>query len=276
MSRENEEIAGPDSDDADARALDLQIAEYLKVAVPIATIAAAFAAGFLQGAPAVILVLAAGSLVTVIAVFWASIRTLVGETPLTGADAYALGSPRAEEEQKRAVLRALKDLEFERSVGKITQEDYDELVAKYRAEAKRLLRMLDEENAPGRTKVEDLVKKRLVQEGLAASSANPFRDAPKVVKQQQKKKKGKGKTEPIESEPARSDEAKEETASAAPAKSPVEEKSDAGESETKEKPAVRSCTSCGTKNDADAVFCKKCGARQVDEDETENDEEDAS
>src|SRR5262245_33286758 len=127
----------------DASDLEKKIIETAKIAVPCGTVVLASIMGTVMGAPAAILVLAGGALVAVIAVFWASVRTLVGETPLSGADAYALGAPRAEEEQKRAVLRALKDLEFERSVGKISEEDYQTLVAKYRAEAKRLLRLLD-------------------------------------------------------------------------------------------------------------------------------------
>src|SRR5262249_57017490 len=115
------------------------------------------AAGVLQGAPAVVLVLTAGALVSVIALFWASVRTLVGETPLSGADAYALGAPRAEEEKKRAVLRALKDLAFERSVGKISDEDYQALVAKYRAEAKRLLKAIEEDAGAERARVEPML-----------------------------------------------------------------------------------------------------------------------
>src|SRR5690606_17644433 len=69
---------------------------------------AAFVVGFIQGAPAAMLVLIAAALITVIALFWSSVRTLLGEAPLSGADAYAIAAPRAEEEQKQAVLRALK------------------------------------------------------------------------------------------------------------------------------------------------------------------------
>src|SRR5689334_5365947 len=122
--------------------LEEQLRRHAPVALPVGTVLlAAIAATALGPAPA-ILVLAGGALIGVIVVFWSSVRTLVGETPLAGADAYAMGAPRAEEEQKRAVLRALKDVEFERSVGKLSEEDYQALVAKYRAEAKRLLRIL--------------------------------------------------------------------------------------------------------------------------------------
>src|SRR5262245_30604700 len=150
---------------------DPQLGQALKLGAPIAVVLLTIVAGAVQGAAAAILVLAGGALLAVIAVLWASVRTLIGETPLSGADAYALGAPRAEEEQKRAVLRALKDLEFERNVGKISEEDYQALTSRYRAEAKRLLRILDEEAQPRRERALAMVAKRLRKEGLADQPA---------------------------------------------------------------------------------------------------------
>jgi hypothetical protein len=135
---------------------------------PLAALGAAIAGGQLYGPPGVVLVLAGSALVAVIALFWQSLRTLLGETPLSGADAYALGAPRTEEEQKRNVLRALKDLEFERAVGKISDDDYKQLVTHYRKEAKRLLRTIDEQNAPQRARAAQLADERLAKLGLLA------------------------------------------------------------------------------------------------------------
>jgi hypothetical protein len=256
----------PTAADDDGRELDAQIALYLKIGLPAATAIGGVVAGVTQGAAAVILVLCAGALVSVIALFWSSIRTLVGETPLSGADAYALGAPRAEEEQKRAVLRALKDLEFERSVGKISEEDYKALVAKYRADAKRLLRTLDEDAEPRRQKAADLVAERLFKEGLGdqegpgAATVTPPptpgeeeryypRPAPVTAPPATKAPKKKGK--PKKGKPA-----------TAPAKAEAPAKDEA-------KPA---CSACATRNDVDATFCKKCGAR-LDADGDEGDEE---
>lgn len=118
------------------------------------------------GPPVVVLLLAATALVGVVAAFWGSVRALIGETRLSGADAFAIGAPRAEEEQKRAVLRALKDLEFERSVGKISDEDYGVLVTRYREDAKRLLRLIDQASAEQRQRAEVLVDSRLRLAGV--------------------------------------------------------------------------------------------------------------
>src|SRR4029079_6561668 len=140
----------------DTSELAKKVVENAKIGVPLATLGLAVLAGATMGAPAVILVLAGGALIAVIAVFWESIRTLLGETPLSGADAYALGAPRAEDEQTRAVLRALTYLEaarserarthfeFEPSVGDISGRDCGSLTTKYRKEGKRPLRLLDE------------------------------------------------------------------------------------------------------------------------------------
>ncbi|WP_437905257.1 zinc ribbon domain-containing protein [Sorangium sp. So ce327] len=194
--------------------LERQIVHYARFGAPLAALVGAGVAGLVAGPPAAILVLAGGALVAVIAIFWASLRVLIGETPLSGADAYAIGAPRAEEEQKQAVLRALKDLEFERSVGKISDEDYAELVAKYRAEAKRLLRLLDADAQPRREQVAALVERHLRRAGLQDDGA-----------------------------PREPDEA---AATAEPAAT-----------------QGVACGECGTLNDEDAVFCKKCGTKRA-------------
>jgi len=255
-----------------------------RLVVAVVYVALGVAANLVGGPGVLILLLAGGALVAVIAVFWASIRTLFGETPLSGADAYALGAPRAEEEQKQAVLRALKDLEFERSVGKISEEDYQVLVARYRAEAKRLLRLLDADAQPRRQQVEALVTDHLRKEGLldpaqgtpyqgrdeeashqgeAAEGAKvsegsaeaPAEEARETAPKPQKKKRKSGAAAKAKDEPAAKP--KDELAAL------VEEGEGEGEGEG-EKPAVKEqvCSECGTINDSDAVFCKKCGARQ--------------
>ena len=124
----------------------------LRWALPLASLASAGAVGAVYGLGTAILVLAGGVLLGVIAILWASVRTLAGDTPITLEEAMALGAPSAAEEQKRSVLQALKDLEYERSMGKITDADYEDLLGRYRAEAKRLLRAVDEDLAPLRAR----------------------------------------------------------------------------------------------------------------------------
>lgn len=161
-------VAKPTSAAAVARPAELPA--WSRWAAPLLALGAAVAGGTLYGPPGVVLVLAGVALVSVIGLFWQSLRTLLGETPLSGADAYALGAPRTEEEQKRSVLRALKDLEFERAVGKISDDDYKQLVVHYRKEAKRLLRVIDEQNAPQRARAARIADERLAQLGLRPKS----------------------------------------------------------------------------------------------------------
>jgi len=132
-----------------------------------AYVAALTYAGVEFGPPGVVLVLTGGALVCVIAAFWSSIRTLIGETRLSGADAFAIGAPREEMEQKRAVLRALVDLQYERSVGKISEDDFVQLSNRYREEAKRLLRQIDLASAEQREHALQIVNERLLKAGLA-------------------------------------------------------------------------------------------------------------
>jgi hypothetical protein len=108
-----------------------------------------------------LLVAAFFALSLVIGFAWVSVQSLSGDSPLTLDEALTLGQPSVEEEQKRAVLRALKDLDYERSVGKISDQDYHELSARYREEAKRLIERVDESLTPARERAEKLLAERV-------------------------------------------------------------------------------------------------------------------
>src|SRR3954469_25590708 len=143
-------------------------------AAPLITLLAATIAGTLYGVQLVVLVLAGSALLLVIWLLWSSVQALAGESELTFEEAFGLGARSAEEEQKRAVLRALKDLEYERSVGKISDDDYHEYAERYRAEAKRLIQGLEENLAEGRKQVEAELARRLSKKSaLAPQSALP-------------------------------------------------------------------------------------------------------
>lgn len=143
----------------------------LAAALPVVTFVTAVVVGVTFGVELSILVIAGGALAGVIALLWASVQSLTGESPLTLEEAMTLGAPSAEEEQKRAVLRALKDLDFERGVGKISEEDYVELSARYRAEAKRLMQLLDEGAQPERERAEKALRDRLAKSAAEEAKA---------------------------------------------------------------------------------------------------------
>jgi hypothetical protein len=136
----------------------------LRAVLPAVGILAAFVSGVVLGVEIGLLVAAFGALTLVIAFLWASVQSLSGDSPLTFDEAMTFGQPSAEEEQKRAVLRALKDLDYERSVGKISDEDYRELSARYREEAKRLIERVDESLAPQRERAEKLLAERILRD----------------------------------------------------------------------------------------------------------------
>jgi hypothetical protein len=185
-----------------------------------ATILGAICAGLVVGLGPAFLVLAGGTLLGSVMLFWSSLGRLTGDSPLTLDEAIGLAAPSAEEERKRAVVRALKDLDYERSVGKISEEDYAELSARYRTEAKALLKSLETGLSPLRKTAEKRLAARLEAEGIAEA-------------------RGESKSEPT---------AKVASPSA---QEPSEASADASDA----------CSKCGTANDRDALFCKRCGVR---------------
>jgi len=100
------------------------------------------------------------------------------------------------EREKLLALRAIKELEFDRAMGKLSESDWQEMSGRLRARAARLMRQLDA-GAGYREQIEREVAKRL------GASASTDADAP----------------------------------------------------------IARFCAACGTSRDADAKFCKNCGAR---------------
>jgi hypothetical protein len=276
---------------------DERMLRLAKIAGPALFVVLVVAIALLRGADWTILALAAGAMLLAIATMWTSLRAVFGETRLSGEDAYALGAPSVEEEQKRAVLRAIKDLEFERGVGKISEEDYRELTAHYRGEAKRLLRIIDHRAAPRLREVEKLVETFLASQGLASqglgSAAAPAAAKPAFEPLQDRADDDAPPESEDDPAPA-SDESSggmpSQAGQDAPSQPEIEAELEAeleaepepgakprddttlrsvevAEPEPKGPPAGPAshervaCPSCAVENDTDAVFCKKCGGR---------------
>lgn len=149
--------------------------------VPAITVVGATIVGLVLSAGPAILVLSAGMLLSVIAFLWASLRTLSGDAPLdeglvavnVSARATSSESPA---ERKRRVLRALKDLEHEHAIGKIDDADYEQISARYREEAKEILREIDVEVEPLRAKAEEIARAHLAKKGLADGAPKAAND----------------------------------------------------------------------------------------------------
>lgn len=89
---------------------------------------------------------------------WQSLLSVENEERMDFDEAMAFAAPTLAEEEKLAILRALKDLEYERAVGKISEEDFKAASAEYRARAKASIQLADDSLAEGRKKAEKWVK----------------------------------------------------------------------------------------------------------------------
>ena len=137
-------------------------------------------------------------------VVWLAFRTaqaLVKEAPVVEAGAVVTGKRRKElEREKQALLKALKELDFDHQMGKVSDKDFADISATYRARAIRVMRQLDD---AGRD------YEAMIAKDVAARAGKPATTA---------------------------------------AAAPVE---------------ADNCSTSGTRNDADAEFCKKCGGKLV-------------
>lgn len=143
--------------------------------VSLAVVAwASAAAGGLTGS-AVFLGFGALSLAWVVLVLGRAAVTLVRE-PARDEEVKATGRRRKElEREKQALLKALKELELDHQMGKISEADYREIGGAYRQRAIGVLRALDLESVEYKELIERDVKHRReaagVKEPAAASAA---------------------------------------------------------------------------------------------------------
>ena len=145
---------------------------HLGVAV-LVILSVALLAGF--GLAAWLLFLAFCLLLLGVGLAWASVTVVAERNAMTLEEALDLAAPDRDEERKIAVLRGIKDLEYERGLGKISEADYIELIRRYRTDAKRLLQKLDTSEASLRQQAIDSA------EALLRSDTSPF-DKPSVDK----------------------------------------------------------------------------------------------
>jgi hypothetical protein len=164
----------PPEDDETDRALALLFAR----GVPVVGLLGALIVGSVAGLAPALLVVAGAALLGTIGFFWASLRTLSGDAPLpVGVSSRMLGRRTPAPERKRELLRALKDLELEHSIGKIDDADYLELSERYRDAAKTLMREMDDGIAPRRKQAEALVLAHLEKQKICpAERETPERE----------------------------------------------------------------------------------------------------
>lgn len=160
----------------ESAAAERSLARAVAVGLPVASVGGAVAAGIAAGPGSALLVLASGALLATIALLWASLRTLSGDAPLPLN--LELGPVRRSEaselsERKRRVLRALKDLEGEHELGKIDDADYEVIAARYRDEAKGIMRDLDRQTGPARAEAERIAQEYLSRRARSSAGGTP-------------------------------------------------------------------------------------------------------
>jgi ribosomal protein L40E len=139
--------------------------------------------------------------------------------PFALRDVSQLSAPPSEralaalEREKALVLRSIKELEFDRAMGKVSPKDFDEMAGRLRARAIMLMKQVD----AGGSGYRELIERELQRRLKTRTSGEADRVATEVIP---------------------------------PAASPL-----AGPQRT----AAIACAACGTNNDPDAAFCKRCG-----------------
>jgi hypothetical protein len=161
----------------------------------------------------------------------AALRTFLPLTQKAPTDAARIlgGRTRAAlEREKTLLLRSIKELEFDRAMGKVSERDFVEMSGRLRARAVRLMRQLDA-GAGYRSDIEREITKRI---GHPAQSSGGSKEQDALIA-------GSTMQDPAYAADRQSTE-------------------DVGRV-LLSRPAV-TCASCNTTNDSDARFCKHCGA----------------
>ena len=79
------------------------------------------------------------------------------------------------EREKNLLLRSIKELEFDRAMGKVAEGDYEEMVGRLRSRAVRLLQQLDNTSSGYRELIERELASRLVKAGGKESTDSKSR-----------------------------------------------------------------------------------------------------
>jgi ribosomal protein L40E len=241
-----------------------RIARGVAIGLPSASVAVAVVVGLVLGVPMAVLVLAAGALLGVIALLWASLRVLSGDAPLPpeleALDAAAHGVD-ALAGRKKMLLRAIKDLDNERALGKLEDEDYEQVASSYRNDLKDVMRKIDASLEPFRAKAEEALRAHM--DALDGGEDDDDDEAEKVKPSARARTKSKTKARV---------KAKSKPSSGAAVQASKDEDTDtdtATDKDEDEDGAVANadavaarvvCARCEASNEPDAKFCKGCGA----------------
>ena len=171
------------------------------------------------------------------------------------------------EREKTLVLRSIKELEFDRAMGKVSEKDFSEMSARLRARATGLMRQIDA-GAGYRQQIEKEIERRIGSiRGGSDRLGQGYGGPPKLDAEAEKQDPPYvAKQEPAyaaQQDPpyvAKQDPAHDDVGRVLPPPPPgYGETRRSASREGGSRPAD-ACSSCGTRNDADARFCKGCGS----------------
>jgi hypothetical protein len=181
------------------------------------------------GPPLVMLCLGGMTLALAGAALWRVIDPLARAAWTAAPSGRGARRPRELEREKQLVLKVIKEIELDFQMRKVAERDYREMIERYRTRAMRLIGEI-EAGDDYRVLIErELAMRIKLAPEIAASTAQA---APA----------------PAATEPAPD----------SPSPSPAAVPAPVHPAAPSERPT---CASCGTPNDPDAQFCKKCGAR---------------
>lgn len=163
MTDEAKPASAPGLDEA-------KLGRALALGIPLVALVMAALVGILMNAATAILVLVGAAMLGVIALLWASIRVLSGDAPLPPELEALEGATRTVDAlaaRKKMLIRAIKDLENERDLGKLETADFDQISETYRDQLKSVLKEMDATLAPHREKAEQIAREHLQKAGLA-------------------------------------------------------------------------------------------------------------
>ena len=123
-------------------------------------------------AAVILLSLTVGAAAFVGVTAWRTFGPLAGIQTERGTEVFGGRTRAALEREKKLVLRAIKDLEFDRAMGKVSEKDFADVGARLRARAAGLIRQLDR-GTGYRTAIEQEVASRLRHTPLSAEDFRP-------------------------------------------------------------------------------------------------------
>ncbi len=138
------------------------------------------------------------------------------------------------------MLRALKDLENERAIGKIEPDDYEQISNVYRNDLKVVLQLIDDAIAPLRPEAERVVHAHLVKAGLVGYAGD------------------RGVTAEDAASEAETPVMPRTVSATAPVAPVAPVALGVPSAETR-----KECPTCQARNEPDAKFCKECATKLV-------------